>query len=211
MARARPRSERSRSVCRAAGGSSKRIRSSRDRREGECRLLAGARRNRATIRQARSCGRSLENPWRSTLDDHSTPRGAVTPGNALLNYLYGVLASEVTIALHTFGLDPSLGILHTDKDNRSSLTYDLMEPLRAICVDRWLFDWLWATTFSKRDFREDAQGFIRCTHPLIAHLGMTAALWRRIVESIVQWFYKRLSGDNSRLRLDADNMLVDKI
>jgi CRISPR-associated protein Cas1 len=104
-----------------------------------------------------------------------TPRNATTPGNALLNYLYGVLASEVTIALHAIGLDPSLGILHADKDNRASLAYDLMEPLRPV-VDRWFFDWLWATTFSKRDFREDAQGFVRCTHPLIAHLAMTAAL-----------------------------------
>jgi CRISPR-associated endonuclease Cas1 len=150
--------------------------------------------------------------WKTLGTRHSTitgtPRGAVTPGNALLNYLYGVLASEVTIALHTIGLDPSLGILHVDKNNRASLAYDLMEPLRPI-LDRWLFDWLWATTFSKRDFREDAQGFIRCTHPLIAHLAMTAALWRRIVESVVQWFYKRLSGENAKLRLDAD-MLATK-
>jgi hypothetical protein len=105
-------------------------------------------------------------------------------------------------------LDPALGILHADKDNRASLAYDLMEPLRGI-LDRWFFDWLWATTFSKRDFREDVHGFIRCTHPLIAHLAMTTALWRGIVESVVQWFYKRLSGENARLRLDAD-MLATK-
>jgi len=36
-------------------------------------------------------------------------RNAITPGNAMLNYLYGVLASEITIALHAVGLDPRLG------------------------------------------------------------------------------------------------------
>jgi CRISPR-associated protein Cas1 len=150
--------------------------------------------------------------WKTFGARHSTitgtPRGAVTPGNALLNYLYGVLASEITISLHAIGLDPTLGTLHADKDNRPSLAYDLMEPLRPL-LDRWFFDWLWTGTFSKRDFREDIHGFIRCTHPLSSHLAMTAALWRSMVESVVQWFYKRLSGEKARLRLDAD-MLATK-
>jgi CRISPR-associated endonuclease Cas1 len=150
--------------------------------------------------------------WKTFGARHSTitgtPRGAVTPGNALLNYLYGVLASEITISLHTIGLDPTLGILHADKDNRPSLAYDLMEPLRPL-LDHWFFDWLWTATFSKRDFREDIHGFIRCTHPLTSHLAMTAALWRSMAESVVQWFYKRLSGEQARLRLDSD-MLATK-
>src|ERR1035437_55624 len=45
-------------------------------------------------------------------------RRAATPGNAILNYLYSMLASETTVALHVVGLDPGLGILHADKVNR---------------------------------------------------------------------------------------------
>jgi len=50
----------------------------------------------------------------------------------------GVLAIEITIALHTVGLDPALGILHADKDGRASLAYDLLEPARGLtpCLRR---------------------------------------------------------------------------
>jgi CRISPR-associated protein Cas1 len=141
---------------------------------------------------------SVPKHWKSFGSRRSTitgdPRGAVTPGNAMLNYLYGVLCSEVTIALHAMGLDPSTGLLHEDKDNRASLAYDLMEPARPI-LDHWFFHWLQHTTFSKRDFFETIEGFIRVTHPLNSHLAMTAALWRGLADQLVRWFLARLTGD----------------
>jgi CRISPR-associated protein Cas1 len=121
-------------------------------------------------------------------------RGAVTPGNAMLNYLYGVLASEITIALHALGLDPALGIMHSDKDNRASLTYDLIEPARPI-LDRWFFQWLQSATFSRRDFIEDMSGGVRIMRPLSSHLAMTAALWRGLADQLVRWIYKCLSAE----------------
>jgi CRISP-associated protein Cas1 len=149
---------------------------------------------------------SVSKHWKSFGNRRSTitgdPRGAVTPGNAMLNYLYGVLCSEVTIALHSTGLDPSIGLLHEDKDNRASLAYDLMEPARPI-LDRWFFQWLQYTTFSKRDFFETIEGFIRVTHPLNSHLAMTAVLWRGLADQLVRWFLARLTGDmKAQLRLD---------
>src|ERR1700730_269471 len=127
-------------------------------------------------------------------------RNAVNPANALLNYLYGVMASEITIALHAVGLDPALGIMHTDRDNRASLAYDLIEPVRPI-LDRWFFQWLQSTTFSRRDFIEDMSGGVRVMRPLSSHL-MTAAVWRGLAHQLVHWFYKRLStGSVSGLKL----------
>ena len=122
------------------------------------------------------------------------PRGATVPAQAVLNYIYGVCASEITISLHAVGLDPSPGILHVDKDGRASLAYDLMEPARAAVIDRWLLHWLQSATFSKRDFHEDLYGFIRVTHPLNSHLAMSASLWRGIAEQLAQWIYKRLTA-----------------
>jgi CRISPR-associated endonuclease Cas1 len=124
------------------------------------------------------------------------PRGAVTPSNAMLNYLYGVLASEITIALHAFGFDPALGIMHADKDDRASLAYDLIEPARPI-LDRWFFHWVKSTTFSKRDFIEGANGAVRITRPLSSHLAMTAGLWRGLAEQLAQWFYQCLSTERA--------------
>jgi CRISPR-associated endonuclease Cas1 len=129
------------------------------------------------------------------------PRGATLPAQAMLNYLYGVLCSEITIALYTIGLDPAFGLLHEDKDDRASLAYDLMEPARPI-LDRWFLEWLRYTTFSKRDFFETVEGYVRITHPLNSHLAMTVALWRGIADQLVQWLFARLAGDaKARLHL----------
>ena len=69
------------------------------------------------------------------------PRKAATPGNALLNYLYGVLEYEARTACLGMGLDPGLGLLHADQPSRDSLALDVMEPVRPL-VDRWLLEFL---------------------------------------------------------------------
>jgi CRISPR-associated protein Cas1 len=81
----------------------------------------------------------------------------VTPGNALLNYLYAILRSEMQLACSVVGLDPQLGVLHSDLANRPSLALDLMEPLRP-AVDKWLLDYLTEQSFPSSAFREGSDG-----------------------------------------------------
>jgi len=50
--------------------------------------------------------------------------------NAILNYGYAVLESQVRIAAAMLGLDTSISYLHAMKHGRSSLIFDLIEPLR---------------------------------------------------------------------------------
>jgi CRISP-associated protein Cas1 len=57
-------------------------------------------------------------------------RHATHPLNAMLNYAYAVLESQVRIATVAQGLDPTIGYLHTSRHSRVALVYDLMEPLR---------------------------------------------------------------------------------
>ena len=47
-------------------------------------------------------------------------RGATDPVNAMLNYSYAILASEVLKSLHISGLDPYAGFLHSDRYARKS-------------------------------------------------------------------------------------------
>lgn len=54
--------------------------------------------------------------------------------NALLNYGYAILESEIRKGINAIGLDSSIGFLHELKDGRSSLVYDLQE------LGRWLID-----------------------------------------------------------------------
>lgn len=61
------------------------------------------------------------------------PKDAV---NALLSFVYTLLAHEVQSALESVGLDPYVGFLHTDRPGRASLALDLMEELRPYMADR---------------------------------------------------------------------------
>ncbi len=56
--------------------------------------------------------------------------------NALLSFLYTLLANDVASALESVGLDPYVGFLHTDRPGRPSLALDLMEELRPVLADR---------------------------------------------------------------------------
>ena len=49
---------------------------------------------------------------------------------------YAILASEITKSILLNGLDPYCGFLHFDKNNRTSLTFDLIEPFRQQIVDK---------------------------------------------------------------------------
>lgn len=58
-------------------------------------------------------------------------RPAFDPFNALLNYLYGMLYTQVHLALLKSGLDPHMGVLHADQYGaRPTLVFDAIEPYR---------------------------------------------------------------------------------
>jgi CRISPR-associated protein Cas1 len=118
-----------------------------------------------------------------------------------LNYVTSVFVSELVIACHAAGLDPALAVLHSDKDGRASLAYDLIEPGRGV-LESWFLRWLADATFSVRDFRTDLSGVVRVTHPLNSHLAMTAPLWREPAETLIAWFVRALvTGKPERLQL----------
>jgi len=56
--------------------------------------------------------------------------------NALLSFLYTLVAHDARSALETVGLDPQAGFLHALRPGRPSLALDLMEEFRAILADR---------------------------------------------------------------------------
>jgi len=56
--------------------------------------------------------------------------------NALLSFLYTLLAHDVTSALESVGLDPAVGFLHRDRPGRPSLALDIMEEFRPFLADR---------------------------------------------------------------------------
>jgi len=99
-----------------------------------------------------------------------SPRRAAGPINALLNYTYTLAESECRLALLALGLDPGLGIIHTDKKNRDSLALDLLEAVRPV-VDHHVLQLLRTRHFTTDDFHETRDGQCRLLPPLSHHLA----------------------------------------
>jgi CRISPR-associated endonuclease Cas1 len=93
-------------------------------------------------------------------------RHARHPVNAMLNYGYAVLESQVRIACARLGLDPTIGYLHSNRSGRQALIYDLMEPSRPE-VDRAILEIVRTTVFEPGDFTMDNRGACRL-HPELA-------------------------------------------
>jgi CRISPR-associated protein Cas1 len=63
-------------------------------------------------------------------------RPPLDAANALLSFVYTLLAHDISNALESVGLDPYVGFLHADRPGRISLALDLMEELRPVLADR---------------------------------------------------------------------------
>ena len=110
----------------------------------------------------------------------NSPRLAVNPANAILNYLYAILETEARLAAAALGLDPGLGVLHLDSRTRDSLACDLMEPVCPM-VDAFLLDWLSKGPLKREWFFEERDGNCRLMGPFAQLIAETALNWRREV------------------------------
>ncbi len=78
--------------------------------------------------------------------------------NALLSFLYTLLANDVTHAIESVGLDPQVGFLHRDRSGRNSLALDLMEEFRVYLADRIALTLINRQQLSPDDFIEKESG-----------------------------------------------------
>lgn len=81
--------------------------------------------------------------------------------NALLSFLYTLLAHDVASALEGVGLDPSVGFLHRDRPGRPGLALDLMEELRPFLADRLALTLVNRQQVNGRGFVRTESGAIR--------------------------------------------------
>lgn len=109
-------------------------------------------------------GRSLSN------------RNAKHPLNAVLNYAYGLLYSQVQIELVADGYDPRRGIMHQDRPEADALAFvfDMIEPRRA-GIDAKVLKFMLSSAFTGADFVIRADGVCRLSPQLARRICQAVA------------------------------------
>lgn len=83
--------------------------------------------------------------------------------NALLSYIYTLLAADVGAALEAVGLDAYVGFLHRDRPGRMSLALDVMEELRSVYADRFVLSLINMKQVQDKDFIKKESGAVIIT------------------------------------------------
>ncbi len=88
------------------------------------------------------------------------------PMNALLSFLYVLLAHDCVGAAKSVGLDAQVGFLHALRPGRASLALDLMEEFRAFFADRVALSLVNRGQVRKRDFRLTESGAVEMSESI---------------------------------------------
>jgi CRISPR-associated protein Cas1 len=109
--------------------------------------------------------RPIPDSWKE-IEQRTSPfhlagnRNASHPVNAILNYAYTVLQSEIQIDAIADGYDPSIGIMHEARNGSSAFIFDLMEPERP-ATDRKVLEFIKGHVFDPADFVIRSDGVCR--------------------------------------------------
>ncbi len=80
--------------------------------------------------------------------------------NAMLSFVYTLLAHDVARALEAIGLDAYVGFLHRDRPGRISLALDLMEELRSVYADRFVLSLINKRVVTSKGFTQKENGAV---------------------------------------------------
>ena len=99
----------------------------------------------------------------------STNRNASHPVNAMLNYGYAVLHSQVQAGLVADGYDPARGVMHESRLDSRAFVLDMIEPGRP-AVDAAVLKFVAANALSASDFAIRSDGVCRLAPQLTKRL-----------------------------------------
>ncbi len=113
-------------------------------------------------------------------------RNASHPVNAILNYAYAILQSQLQIQAISDGYDPTLGIMHLRNPGSPAFIFDLMEPERPK-IDRAIIEFLKAEKLHPADFVIRSDGVVRLNPELarqVAQLACLAVAEQRLADAV---------------------------
>ena len=83
--------------------------------------------------------------------------------NALLSFVYTLLANMISSALECVGLDPYVGYFHTDRPGRASLSFDIIEEFRPALADRFVLSLINKKLVNGKGFKKKENGAVIMT------------------------------------------------
>jgi CRISPR-associated protein Cas1 len=113
-------------------------------------------------------------------------RPPTDPVNSLLSLGYTWLTNKTIARTEAAGLEIHVGALHEYRPGRPSLACDLVEPLRAPVVDRWVLSRLNQGHIRSSDFDEDVTHGVRLKRS-------------RFMAVLTRWEQDWLARDTARL------------
>lgn len=154
--------------------------------------------------------------WRSLKELHTFP-GRIPQGrdkfNSAINYGYGILYNEVERACLYVGLDPYLGLYHSERYGKPALVLDLVEEFRVPVVDSAIFPLFLEKKLGKRgdfekvgktEYRLSPEGKAKVVEAVFNHLNKTVK-WKRRQRSLKDIIQDQ-SRHLSRCFLDTEPM-----
>src|SRR5581483_5637444 len=118
--------------------------------------------------------------------------------NALLNYGYSILESEVRKALNAVGLDPTIGYLHEVTQARTALVYDIQE------LFRWLVDLSVIQLLEEKKLKKS--DFITTEN---YHIRLKADTAKMLIEKIDSNFNRQVPYKNKNYSYQS--ILIDNV
>ena len=80
--------------------------------------------------------------------------------NALLSFVYTLLAHDCAAALEGIGFDAYVGFFHRDRPGRTSLALDLMEELRPVLGERFVLSLINGRVIGPEQFEQRENGAV---------------------------------------------------
>jgi CRISPR-associated protein Cas1 len=119
--------------------------------------------------------------------------------NALLNYGYAVLESEIRKAVNAVGLDPAIGYLHELAPSKTPLVYDIQE------LFRWVVDLSVLQLLEQKKLRKS--DFITTEN---YHIKLTEKAAKLLIERISLNFNRKVSYKHGK-NFTHQNILLDNV
>ena len=112
--------------------------------------------------------------------------------NAMLNYGYGILYSEIEKACIIAGLDPYLGFLHTDRYGKPSTVLDMIEEFRQTIVDRAII-----TLFARKQV-DESDGETSGNTFILTKKGR-----QKVIDAVMERLHSKMRHNNREYTLQG--------